>query len=387
MPTLITKYDMLISSPSDVGEEEIEKIEECVSRFNQTHDACIRAVRWTRNVDFDSSRHPQESIDEQLVLRCDFGIAIFKGKLGSSLEGNKSGTVKEIFSLREQGKQVFVYQNNRDDCIEDMSEEERENYHALTAFIEKEIKGKGIAVYSYKNIDELGNDFLGKLNMFYEERLSKTQIGNLDKLRTLGITYVAEGSAPTDLLTEKITSAKEIKIFQTTGYTLFHNKVDSFAAVLKKGGSLKVLLPLYYGAALKDVEEIEGRKDPLSEETSGTLMFLNEISKSAGGKGTIEIGEASTLVRQTETICITEQGEIWSWISMTMPPKRAAGEKTVSFACESTQTDMDTNSKLATHALINFDSTWELARKRGLVFALKDLNLNGEKTAEKPDNQ
>lgn len=387
MPTLITKYDMLISSPSDVGEEEIKKIEECVSRFNQTHNAFIRAVRWTRNVDFDSSRRLQESIDEQLVLRCDFGIAIFKGKLGDSLKGNKSGTVKEILSLREQGKQVFVYQNNRDDCIKDMSEEERENYHALAAFIKKEIKGKEIAVYSYKNIDELGNDFLGKLNMFYEERLSKTQIGNLDKLRTLGITYVAEGSAPTDLLTEKITSAKEIKIFQTTGRGLFFNYSDSFAVFLKKGGSLKVLLPLRCDAALKDVEEVEGRKEPLFRETKETIVSLNKISESAGGKGTIEIGEASTLVRQTETICITEQGEIWSWISMTMPPKRAAGEKTVSFACESTQTDMDTNSKLATHALINFDSTWELARKRGLVFALKDLNLNGEKTAEKPDNQ
>lgn len=104
-------YECLIISPSDVGDERRAIVEE-ITRWNgtsgRTLGAIVAPVMW-EHARPSQSASAQEVINEQIVDDCDFGIAVFWGRLGLPTASHESGSAEEIARLKEKGKEVLIY--------------------------------------------------------------------------------------------------------------------------------------------------------------------------------------------------------------------------------------------------------------------------------------
>lgn len=361
MKRIITAYDMMISSPSDTREE-VEAVFESVADFNrQTNYATmIRILRWSSDVSRDSNKAPQESINEQIVKDCDFAVAIFKSRLGKKVGDDESGTAQEIRLFREQGKRVYVF------CLARTLENKDKNGNQteLQRYIEKLIK-EDVWVGKYTDAANLRSEVLNQLQNF---ELWK-DIPDLAKVDDLKIRTIDLGQSGDAKMNKNLENATCVKIFHTTGNNFFKAHVDQLTKMLRKGGTLKVLLPNPESEFLHDVDLVEGRStnNPISGEFGQTISYLGEIWREAkkdscDTAGKIWIGCAHTMLRQTETICINSVEKdgrntmrIWSWVTVTMPPKRASGH---SMSLESETLEKGDGS-LADLANTNFDRSWE----------------------------
>lgn len=112
MPRSVLEYRCLLISPSDVKEER-DALAEVVNHWNaQIGDslgARIELMRWESHTIPDISGPPQGKINEQLLHDCDFAIAVFWYRLGTPTNEYESGSIEEIYKLRESGKRVLVY--------------------------------------------------------------------------------------------------------------------------------------------------------------------------------------------------------------------------------------------------------------------------------------
>jgi hypothetical protein len=108
----VIEYRCLLISPGDVAEER-DAISAAVVQWNaqigSVLGARIELVRWETHSVPDASAPPQEVLNQQIVDDCDFGIAIFSGRLGTPTTTSLSGSVEEIDRLRERGARLLVY--------------------------------------------------------------------------------------------------------------------------------------------------------------------------------------------------------------------------------------------------------------------------------------
>lgn len=112
MATKILVYNCLIISPSDVEEERdaiTETIEQWNAHIGKTLSAHVEVVKWESHAVPDSSKPPQEAINSQLLINCDFAIAIFWARVGTKTKEYISGSVEEIYTLLEKGIPVLIY--------------------------------------------------------------------------------------------------------------------------------------------------------------------------------------------------------------------------------------------------------------------------------------
>lgn len=203
MKQIATVYEMMISSPSDT-EQEVAAIFESVTEFNlppmqETGSlSMIQIRRWNKDVFLNSNMKPQESINEELVERCDFGIAVFKHRLGTPVGDDESGTAQEIRLLRKQKKQIYVF------CLDENSDVDKPSFanakeHGeiekqkkdLDRYIQKLIK-ENVTVYRYKNAGDLKNKFLAALQRF---PLLTQNVADLQNAITCDIRTIGFGSA------------------------------------------------------------------------------------------------------------------------------------------------------------------------------------------------
>ncbi len=116
MPRSVIEYRCLLISPSDVKEER-DVLTNVINHWNaQIGDslgARIELLRWESHAIPDISGSPQEKINEQLLYDCDFAIAVFWYRLGTPTQDYESGSIEEIYKLRESGKRVLVYFSSR----------------------------------------------------------------------------------------------------------------------------------------------------------------------------------------------------------------------------------------------------------------------------------
>ena len=112
MPKTVTRYDVLISCPSDVGEY-IENIKRSIHRFNSTYgdyrDVILRPKYWGDDSFAQSGGKAQELLNQQIVEKADIAIAVFWTKFGEPTAHFGSGTEEEIETMILKGKQVFLY--------------------------------------------------------------------------------------------------------------------------------------------------------------------------------------------------------------------------------------------------------------------------------------
>ncbi len=388
MSQIIISYNMFISSPSDVkNEKEIGAIREAVRKFNRSRWSLptrIYPVRWDSETLLKSGTPLQTSIDP-LIQQCDFLIAIFRTRLGTPVDGYESGTAKEIATALDEGKQVFVYASQNDRVIAEAVRSDLDQYSKLQNFLKQLDHKKNVFVDHYVDEEELKDKFLHELEKYNRNVLSKQEIHSqtAEKMRNLGITYLTEmGTAPKDILSEKIRTANVVKILSTTARQFFCSYIEDITEMLHRGGELRLLIPSPDSEFLEDVQQIEQRhpRNSIHTEIYATLDQLRTALHASNGKGNIFIGCCYTLLRQTETICINENERIWAWTTLTMPPLKASGG-TVSLASQCDKVHPDTpqingkNIALASLANTYFDKIWEFSEKRNTVFPVCDDSI------------
>lgn len=378
MKRIATVYDMMISSPSDT-KEEVSAVFESIMDFNRGSanqkgpSTMVRILKWNTDVFMNSNKKPQESINEQIVAACDFAVVIFRRRLGTPVGRDKSGTAQELRLLRKNKKQIFVFYLSETVTVNYPKEatlEERKEFAeqelALHTYITK-LKKEGIPINTYIDTADLRKQLLDQLNGFYLLKNAP----DLQAVDSLGICSIAIGGAEHHILSEKIENAKHIKVFATTGCTLFHIYVGQFSKMLRNNGTLQVLLPNPESDFLRDVDLLENRDgNPISREFDATISNLRKVWLEANRTpcdtlGKIQLGCAHTMLRQTEIICIDKENEnddddkqIWCWVTMTMPPFRA-GADSPSLECYTTKSAKSTDLSLAGMTNHSFNRSWE----------------------------
>lgn len=130
----------MIVSPSDILEER-EITKSVLYRWNELnsrfHNIVFSILGYDINAHADSGRHPQESLNLQLLEQADLIIAIFWTKLGTPTTEYSSGSVEEITKHIEQGKKALIYFSNKQVSPNDFNSEQ---YQKLQEY-KKSIQG------------------------------------------------------------------------------------------------------------------------------------------------------------------------------------------------------------------------------------------------------
>lgn len=112
MPQVVTRYNVLISRPSDANNEAVIA-KECIELTNDIYSdeslIYLNPVDWTKNSYADSGDRPQALLNKQLVDKADIVIAIFKERYGTPTKEYGSGTEEEIMLALNAGKRVMLY--------------------------------------------------------------------------------------------------------------------------------------------------------------------------------------------------------------------------------------------------------------------------------------
>lgn len=104
----------LIASPA--GTEKWRRVvREAFAKWNASHShekrLIFEPVGWESHASAGAGQHPQEFLNETMVRKCDFVIAVFSDSLGMPTPSMQSGSIEEIdliYKLRG-GDRVFVY--------------------------------------------------------------------------------------------------------------------------------------------------------------------------------------------------------------------------------------------------------------------------------------
>jgi hypothetical protein len=104
---------ILVSSPSDVTESEIEEVKKAAHEWNQERGQSSGGVHFDVVVGADRThselrKRPQEAVTDQVVSNADCVFAIFADRLGTPTGKSESGTVEEINFAIENEKNVSV---------------------------------------------------------------------------------------------------------------------------------------------------------------------------------------------------------------------------------------------------------------------------------------
>ncbi|MBL4968894.1 hypothetical protein [Bacillus halotolerans] len=194
MPKIATKYDLLISCPSDV-KDEIDIIRETIDEYNrrdgEKNNTVIITKHWSKDSYPQSGGRPQELLNKQFVLDCDFVVAVFWTRFGTPTEKYGSGTEEEIEELLKSGKQVFLYFSDR---VLNPSSCDLSQYNKVLKFREK-YKGRGI-YDTYETLQEFEKKFSKHLSRYFDSLPHEKQ----DKIKKgqLSIQGVNNKGKPTD---------------------------------------------------------------------------------------------------------------------------------------------------------------------------------------------
>jgi hypothetical protein len=170
----ITQYDLLLSCPGDIPDEEHLIIEDAVSDFNKKTGSMlglrVEIRHWLKDSYAESGGKPQDLLNKQFVEECDLAIALFWMRFGKKTDKYGSGTEEEIEIMCNSGKQVFVGFSNKSAPPSEMVLY-KDDYQKILAFREK-YKDKGI-YFMYSSVDELRNTVSENLRLYFTEQADK----------------------------------------------------------------------------------------------------------------------------------------------------------------------------------------------------------------------
>jgi hypothetical protein len=112
VPYSTTAYQLLVSAPSDLPQEDIRAAFDAVARWNvlygRQQGATVVPTHWSQHSAAEHGTRPQESLNKQLVEDADVVIALLWHRLGSPTGEAESGTVEEIEEASAHGAYVRV---------------------------------------------------------------------------------------------------------------------------------------------------------------------------------------------------------------------------------------------------------------------------------------
>jgi|GEM_PF-3038632 len=113
MPYLAKSFKVLISGPTDVSSD-IEYVKNAIYEWNSINSGksgiVFLPLHWRTNTAPKLGKGgPQPIINKQLTDRADLVIALFRSRIGTETDSYISGTVEEIYEVKNSGKIVSVY--------------------------------------------------------------------------------------------------------------------------------------------------------------------------------------------------------------------------------------------------------------------------------------
>ncbi len=167
-------YNVFIASPNDVAEERLvirRQIEKWNAIHSEKENIILLPVGWESHSVSEIGTHPQDSINQTVLAKCDFLIGIFWTKIGMPTPREKSGTIDEIKAHIRKKKPAMLFFSTKDlpsnadleqvQKVRDFKEEMREKsfyveYSSITEF----------ESVVYKQLELFVNS--GKLHVYYD---------------------------------------------------------------------------------------------------------------------------------------------------------------------------------------------------------------------------
>lgn len=167
MPTEITRYDIVLSCPTDV-ESEKEIIQSVIEDFNRTIGNNLNIIlnlkHWSTDSYAQSGGAAQELLNKQFIDDSDMIICIFWGRMGTPTDNYESGTAEEMQKAIENGKQVFLYFSNAPINPRDIDNEQ----FARVKNFEEKIQRMDMAYYKrYDTVEEFKGIITTDLNLYF----------------------------------------------------------------------------------------------------------------------------------------------------------------------------------------------------------------------------
>jgi hypothetical protein len=107
--------NVMVASPSDVAEER-EIVSREIIKWNAANSPIrrliLQPVKWETHASPEMGLHPQQIINERLLIEADIVIGIFGIRIGTATAEYISGTVEEIKRHVAAGKRAMVYFSN-----------------------------------------------------------------------------------------------------------------------------------------------------------------------------------------------------------------------------------------------------------------------------------
>lgn len=151
------EYNCILISPNDVSEER-ESLTELIVSWNahigNSLGSRVELIKWESHSTPEYGKPAQSVLNDQLLEKCDLGVAIFWSKLGSPTNEYPSGSVEEIYKLVEKGKPIIIYFCSRPIPQEKLKDDQFAKLQEVKNKFEKE----GLIAY-YKDITELREQF------------------------------------------------------------------------------------------------------------------------------------------------------------------------------------------------------------------------------------
>ena len=152
-PTTARIIKVMIASPGEASEER-QAIPAALNRWNGVHGdeygVRLQPVMWETDATPGLEGRPQGMINKQLVSQSHLLIAIFRSRIGSPTEKERSGTVEEIMEFKKAGKHVLLYFYQGEVAIRKL---DANQFSQLTEF-KKEMFQAGL-VGDYSDISQL----------------------------------------------------------------------------------------------------------------------------------------------------------------------------------------------------------------------------------------
>lgn len=147
---------ILLSSPSDVSETEIQCVKKAVADWSQRRQGPVSFVLITgvENSHSELNTGPQTAVNNQVTSKVDCVFAIFADRLGTPTGESESGTVEEVKFASETGKFVSVARSllPRNPLTDP---EEIQQLQRLVEYLDD--LGRNALIAKYSNLEELSD--------------------------------------------------------------------------------------------------------------------------------------------------------------------------------------------------------------------------------------
>ncbi|WP_433065607.1 DUF4062 domain-containing protein [Dactylosporangium sp. CS-033363] len=310
---------------------------------------------------------------ERIIEPCDYYVVIVAGRYGSVRPNGLSFTESEYEFARHLGKPVLAFLR-RDPGPS--SDEDVEHQRKVRAFRDR-LEGELTCKY-WDSADDLALHVVTALNRAVHDRpqigwvrantigapLERVFADVVEPAQTLGISRISANGQAGAAMSATIEAARTVRIMSTSATRLLDIQKPYLARALLHGADVRVLVPAAESMFLLDVDEMEDRDpaDPIATEVAQASRRLREVLADArrlnrgrdAPLGRVRLGFFSTHLRSTLVLC----DESWGWLTVTLPPLRAA--ETASFEL------VDGSSKaLLDDCVHHFDRVWEVVEARG----------------------